>query len=97
MDREVPCEMLAIRELQAATGHEVYSRCSVIDAPMDLPDGVYTVLFNGYTVSATKDAGLWIPDGTTEPVPADERSVSDKARFRGEDAVRILPILKDIA
>jgi hypothetical protein len=94
MGREVPCEMLAIRESHSQTGQAVYSRCSVIDAPMDLPDGVYTVAFNGYTVSARKEAGLWMPEGTTTPVLSSEKPAGDTPSFRVEDAIEILPILK---
>jgi hypothetical protein len=95
MGREVPCEMLAMKEAPSETSRAVYCRCSVIDAPMDLPDGDYTVAFNGYVVTAQKEGGLWMPDGTTVVVPTEEPSRARQRAFRVEEAVEILPILKD--
>jgi hypothetical protein len=94
MQREAPCEMLAILETQRDTGQAVYSRCSVIDAPMDLPDGDYTVAFDGYIVAARKEAGLWIPEDTSAPAHADNKPAGEKPSFQIEDAAEILPILK---
>jgi len=62
---------------------------------MDLPDGDYTVAFNGYVVTAQKEGGLWMPDGTTVVVPTEEPSRARQRAFRVEEAVEILPILKD--
>ena len=98
MGYQGPCEMLAIRESQAASGRVSYSRCSVIDAPAQLPDGDYTVTFTGYIVPARKEAGLWVPDETADPVlPVIERRSASPAQrsFRVEDAVEILPALKN--
>ena len=69
MGYEVPCEMLAMRDSETQSGQVAYSRCSVIDAPPQLPDGEYTVMFHGYIVPARKEAGLWVPDETADSVP----------------------------
>jgi hypothetical protein len=96
MEREAPCEMLAMKEWESETSPALFSRCSVIDAPMDLPDGDYTVSFNGCVVSARKEAGLWMPAGGTVQMPAAERPRTlPRRRFHVEEAVEILPDLKD--
>jgi hypothetical protein len=95
MGREEPCEMLAMKEWQPQKGPAVYSRWSVIDAPLDLPDGNYTVTFSGFIVSTKKEGGLWIPDGSMAPAPVEEKTARTRATFRIEEATEILPILKD--
>jgi hypothetical protein len=95
MGREETCEMLAIRDSSVPT-HVVYTRCSVIDASRDLPDGNYTVFFNGYTVSARKSAGLWMPGEDTACAPSAAqmpRTLPDPAMKSGE-SVEILPGLR---
>lgn len=84
-----------MKEALSEMSPAVYSRCSVIDAPMDLPDGDYTVAFNGYVVTAKKEGSLWMPDGTTVTVPTEVRPRGRRLAFRVEEAVEILPILKD--
>jgi hypothetical protein len=95
--RQEPCEMLAIRETQEAPAPAVYSRCSVIDAPHDLPDGEYAVTFGGYSVPAKKDAGLWIPDETTAAAlaPSGEKSEPSRPAFNIAEAGEILSVLKN--
>ena len=96
MEREAPCEMLAMKEAESGKGPVIFSRCSVIDAPIDIPDGDYVVSFNGCVVSARKEAGLWIPDGSAVEEPSAERmNASQQKRFHVEEAVEILPDLKD--
>ncbi len=95
MNREAPCEMLAIQETQTGAANAVYSRCSVIDAPMDLPDGDYTVAFRGHAVPARKEGGLWVPGGTTSLAPPEEKWADAASSVRTEDAVEILPIRKN--
>jgi hypothetical protein len=96
MEREEPCEMLAMKEAESEKGLAVFSRCSVIDAPMDLPDGDYTVSFNGCVVSARKEAGLWMPDDSAVQLSAAERTkASQRKSFRVVETVEILPDLKD--
>lgn len=95
MEREAPCEMLAMKEAESEKGPVTFSRCSVIDAPMDLPDGDYKVSFNGCVVSARKDGGLWMPDAGFVQVPAAERPrTRTQSRFRVEETVEILPAPK---
>jgi hypothetical protein len=93
MEREAPCEMLAMKEAESERGPVIFSRCSVIDAPMDLPDGDYTVAFNGCVVSARKEAGLWMPDGAAVQSPVAERSTTlQQRKFRAEQTVEVLPV-----
>lgn len=94
MGREAPCEMLAIRESQSGKNLPVYTCCSVIEAPIDLPDGDYTVTFNAWSVSARKEAGLWVPEGAASAAPAAEKPPETRRMFRIEEAAEILPILK---
>jgi hypothetical protein len=95
MGREAPCEMLAIQETQPETAQAVYFRCSVIDAPMELPDGDYTLAFNGHAVAARKEGGLWVPGGATSPAADEERHADSGTSFRIEDTVEILPIRRN--
>jgi hypothetical protein len=68
MGHETPCEMLAMRESTAGSPQVIFSRCSVIDAPQELPDGDYAVSFDDYSVPARKEGGLWMPaDGNAIP------------------------------
>jgi hypothetical protein len=95
MGREEPCEMLAMKEIQPETGATVFSRCSVIDAPQDLPNGVYTVSFGDYLVPARKESGLWIPEEATASASAQQRPATTRPSFRIEEAVEIMPALKN--
>jgi hypothetical protein len=96
MGREELCEMLAMKESPSSAGPANFFRCSVIDAPHDLPDGTYSVSFSGYVVFARKEGGLWIPDGTTATAPSAEAQPPDTMPpFRIEEALEILPVLKN--
>jgi hypothetical protein len=94
MGREAPCEMLAIRESQSGKNLPSYTRCSVIEAPRDLPDGDYTVTFSAYSVSARKEAGLWVPEGAASSAPEPEKQAEVVRTFRVEEAAEVLPILR---
>ena len=96
---EARCEMLAMKEWLRESGHVLYSRCCVLDAPPDIPDGSYTVFFfDGYCVSAIRQGGLWLPDDRAEPLPPEERpDPEENPSFRMEDALEILPLLKNQA
>ncbi len=61
MGRESECEMLAMRETGADGEPPVFSLSSVITVAPDLPDGEYTVEFEGQTVRAKREGGLWLP------------------------------------
>jgi len=89
MGREAPCEMLAMKET-AGSGPAVYSRCSVIDAPPELPDGLYAVTFDCGVVAARKDAGLWLPNGTAMALRVEEGTGGEAiAREQTESAKEI--------
>jgi hypothetical protein len=52
--------MLALKETDSFTRRTTYSRCSVIQATSDLPDGDYMVAFQGNSVIARRQGGLWL-------------------------------------
>jgi hypothetical protein len=94
--RQEPCEMLAMRDVPAVPGPAVFSRCSVMEAPLDLPDGDYTVTFEGYIVPARKEAGLWIPDGTTAALASPgKNSDPSQPSFRIAEAAEIPLVLRN--
>lgn len=94
--RQQPCEMLALRDVPAVPGPAVYSRCSVIDAPLDLPDGDYTVTFDSYIVPARKQAGLWVPDGATAALaPHGKNSDPSQPSFSIAEAAEIMSVLRN--
>ncbi|MGD0366779.1 MAG: hypothetical protein ABSA94_04940 [Acidobacteriaceae bacterium] len=95
MGRETPCEMLAMREPASETSPAVYSRCCVIDAPLDLPDGIYAVTFGGSVVAARKEAGLWLPEGATSPLQIEPRENRPRGSSEIEEVIEILPLLKN--
>ena len=77
-------------------GNVSAASAGVIDAPMDLPAGDYTVSFNGCVVSARKEGGLWMPDEVAVRSPATEwTKASHQKPFRVEGPVEILPALND--
>ena len=94
MGQEVPCELLAIREAPSAGAPPIFSRCNVIEAPREMPDGDYTVTFSGYIVPARREGGLWLPDDRAVTVRTEQRPLEQERPFRTEDAAEILPILK---
>jgi hypothetical protein len=57
LDTGRECEVLAWKD---AIGGPTYSQCRVIDAPSDLPDGDYTLRFDGRIVPARKRSGYWL-------------------------------------
>jgi hypothetical protein len=73
MGRTAWCEMLAMKECLSDAAAATYSRCCILDAPADLPDGDYRVTFVGHTVSAHKDAGLWLPADDVVPIRSESR------------------------
>jgi hypothetical protein len=86
--------MLAMKEWHRESGESLYSRCCVLDAPAEIPNGDYTVFFDGHCVSAIKQGGLWLPEDRAEPLPPEDRTDSrEDVTFRVEDAVEILPLL----
>jgi hypothetical protein len=71
---EANCEVLA-RRLCIDAGSKiimqrpyVYTDCSVIGAPTDLPPGEYIVYFDGHRFAATSRRGLWFSHGIATKV-----------------------------
>jgi hypothetical protein len=66
-----------------------------MEAPLDLPDGDYTVTFDGYIVPARKEAGLWIPDGATAALASTGKN-SDPSQPSSSiaEAAEILSVLR---
>ena len=95
-EREAPCDMLAMKESHPHAAEPAYSRCNVIDAPIDLPDGDYMVHFDGLTVPARKEGGLWIPEGAAQQEPIHPRQTQPAPRMQ-EAASILLTLLKDEA
>jgi hypothetical protein len=90
--------MLAMKEWVRHSSRILYSRCCVLDAPSGISDGSYTVFFDGHRVSAIKEGGLWLPDDRAELLPPDQRlDLEEDFSFRMEDAIKILPLLKNEA
>jgi hypothetical protein len=90
---EVRCEMLAMKEWHRESSQALYSRCCVLDAPPNIPDGEYMVFFDQHRVTAVRQGGLWLPQDHAERMPDEERLREDGS-FRLEEAVEILPLLK---
>lgn len=94
MGHHEPCEMLAIKESVSGTTREIFSRCSVIDAPQGLPDGDYVVSFNGYSVTARKEGGLWMPAADAVATGAEQQPAVEQRSYSIDDAGEIFSILK---
>jgi hypothetical protein len=65
--REAEC-MVEARRIGVDSGNELprtycYTDCSVVVAPADLPDGDYTVYFDGHSFLATRLRGTWLSTG----------------------------------
>jgi hypothetical protein len=70
MNREADCVLVAWKE--SSESGRVYTRCRIIDEPSDLPDGTYTVIFAGQSVTTRKWWGEWMltflpPEINVEP------------------------------
>jgi hypothetical protein len=58
VERAVECEVLARRlGIEPAP---IYSDCTVIGAPDDMPDGEYEIEFEGVRATAMKQRGVWL-------------------------------------
>jgi hypothetical protein len=68
MGREADCDMVAMKESQPDSRSPVYTRCSVLSAPHDLPDGRYSVYFEDRSVAVRRDQGLWLVE--EPPIPS---------------------------
>lgn len=70
---EAKCEVLARRLAIDAIGMPlqrpyIYTDCSVIGAPADLPDGEYNVYFDGHSFAAKSQRGHWFSRGLATQV-----------------------------
>lgn len=52
------CALLTWKE--SSTSGRVYTRCKIVDEPGELPDGPYTLSFNGHEVPTRKFEGHWM-------------------------------------
>ena len=79
--RKVP--ILGNRE-KGSSPDFTYSDCAVIDVSSPLPDGEYTVYFDGHLVPVKKQQGLWLTRGTAkkyrEPIIITSRTDSPPGR-----------------
>lgn len=62
MGQEAGCDMVALCDTQPDRRRPVYSRWSVLDAPRNLPDGCYSVIFEGHTIPVRREGGLWLAE-----------------------------------
>ena len=61
MGRSAPCELIAIKSSPSGTsGKILYSHCSVIKAPADLPDGDYLLRFAGQMTLVHRRNQSWL-------------------------------------
>jgi hypothetical protein len=58
MGWQVRCEIMAWKAVDESP-HSYFSQFRVIDAPPDIPDGVYEVIFEGHTLLTEKRGGFW--------------------------------------
>ena len=61
MKREATCHVLT-RQQSPDLGAD-YVEGFIINAPPDLPDGEYLVVFDRHTLRAFKDGALWLSSG----------------------------------
>jgi hypothetical protein len=75
---QAECDVLAWKA--AAPGAHPYARFKVVDAPRHLPDGSYTVSFDGLSFSTRKTEGWWSMEYLAEsheaPVPMPDSAVA---------------------
>jgi hypothetical protein len=62
MGQRAGCAMLAFRENGGTAEEPEYSRYSILDAPMAMPDGRYTVKFGKRLILIERSCGIWLPD-----------------------------------
>ena len=57
LGRNADCEVLAWKAADRPA--DAFSQFKIVTAPRHLPDGSYTVTFNGQAFSTTKEQGWW--------------------------------------
>ncbi len=61
MERQTRCQVLARKHsIESGLRGPGYSEGFVLNAPEDLPDGVYTVTFDGHSLGAVRHHGIWL-------------------------------------
>ncbi len=63
MGRDVSCSVRAVKVSLRGNGGTVdftYTRPVIFDAPSDLPDGPYTLTYDGQTVKVQQVNGSWL-------------------------------------
>jgi hypothetical protein len=60
MGRTAECELIASTSLAAKSVQSVYSDCSIVNAPLDLPDGKYIAYFERHSIPANRAHGIEI-------------------------------------
>lgn len=71
MSQQAECDILVrklIRDQPYVMGSPLYSECSVIAAPADLPDGDYHVMFKGHVARVRKEDGIWLLRGSVSRI-----------------------------
>lgn len=71
MGRKAQCDVVARKvpiSSNRGNGSPIYtySDCAVIDVSLQLPDGEYTVYFDGHMVPVTKQQGVWLIRATAK-------------------------------
>jgi hypothetical protein len=61
MGREANCDLLARK--QPPDLGPGYTWASIVNAPSDLPDGEYQVIFDRHMLRATKERDQWLSSG----------------------------------
>ena len=57
MDKAVECVLETWQE--ESTSGRLFTRCRIVDDPVELPDGAYTLEFGGRSVQTHKYHGAW--------------------------------------
>ena len=64
MGREVECDVIARQSVsglrETVSPASKYSNCSVLTAPVDLPDGKYTIHLESGVFNAFRRSGHWL-------------------------------------
>jgi hypothetical protein len=60
MGHEAVCTVAAVKVSLPSSNVWEYAKCSIHNAPADLPDGQYEVTFNGRVERVKKERGFWL-------------------------------------
>lgn len=59
MGCEADCSLIATRAEEPTRACPAYTKCAVMNAPDDLPDGYYEVTFRGHSAFLHRTNGVW--------------------------------------